>query len=101
MDNHQLAKVNYHVIGYCRTVEWLERFWPYCDILTVDLCGLLSASDAVEAHCYVVIASELILLSKYVAESINQTTDCRTFQSCTYPTLGYCLEVPLIHCSIA
>ena len=101
MDNHQLAKVNYNVIGYCRTVEWLEWFWPYCDILMVDLCGLLSASDAVEAHCYVVIASELILLSKYVAESINQTTDCRTFQSCTYPTLGYCLEVPLIHCSIA
>ena len=24
--------------------------------------------------------SELILMSKYVAESINQTTDCRTFQ---------------------
>ena len=25
-------------------------------------------------------SSKLILMSKYVAESINQTTDCRTFQ---------------------
>ena len=35
--------------------------------------------DIVEAHCYIVITSESILMSKYVAESINQTTDCRTF----------------------
>ena len=35
--------------------------------------------DIVEAHCCVVITSELILMSKDVAESINQTTDCRTF----------------------
>ena len=35
--------------------------------------------DIVEAHCYVVITSQSILMSIYVAESINQTTDCRTF----------------------
>ena len=28
--------------------------------------------DIVEAHCFVVITSELILMSMYVAESINQ-----------------------------
>ena len=36
--------------------------------------------DIVEAHCYVVITSVSILMSKYVEESINQTTDSRTFQ---------------------
>ena len=35
--------------------------------------------DIVEAHCYIVITSELILMSKFVAESINQTTNCRMF----------------------
>ena len=35
--------------------------------------------DIVEAHCCVVITSELILMSKDVAESIYQITDCRTF----------------------
>ena len=33
--------------------------------------------DIIEAHCYVVITSESMLMSKYVAESINQTTECR------------------------
>ena len=28
--------------------------------------------DIVEAHCFIVITSELILMSMYVAESINQ-----------------------------
>ena len=28
--------------------------------------------DIVETHCYIVITSELILMSKYVAESIKQ-----------------------------
>ena len=37
--------------------------------------------DIVEVRCYVVITSESILISKYVvAESINQTTDCRMFR---------------------
>ena len=37
--------------------------------------------DILEAHCYVVITSESILMSKYVAESINQlqTTDAGRF----------------------
>ena len=37
----------------------------------VNNCGLLGViNDIVEPHCYVVITSESILMSKYIAESI-------------------------------
>ena len=51
----------------------------------------LSHSDIIEAHCYVVITSESILMRKYVAESINQTTDCRTFRPCRPSSTAYSL----------
>ena len=45
------------------------------DIRKDELCYWLiyvCNGDIVEAHCYIVITSELILMSKYVAESIKQ-----------------------------
>ena len=45
------------------------------DIRKDELCYWLlyvCNGDMVEAHCYIVITSELILMSKYVAESIKQ-----------------------------
>ena len=51
----------------------------------------LSHNDIIEAHCYVVITSESILMRKYVAESINQTTDCRTFRPCRPSSTAYSL----------
>ena len=46
---------------------------------------------------YVSVTSGLILMSKYVAESINQTTDCRKFRprralSITYKTVLYAVD---------
>ena len=52
--------------------------------------------DILEAHCYVVITSESILMSKYVAESINQTTDCRTFQPRRPSSAAYKTEVTAV-----
>ena len=54
--------------------------------------------DILEAHCYVVITSESILMSKYIAESINQlqTTDCRTFQPRRPSSAAYKTEVTAV-----
>ena len=53
----------------------------------------LTNIDTVEAHCYIVITSESILMSKYVAESIYQTTDCRTFR----PRMpSFCMQLTVV-----
>ena len=46
----------------------------------------------VEAHCYVVITIESILMCKYIAESINQSTYCRTFWPHRPSSTGYKTE---------
>ena len=56
-----------------------------CEYVSMVMCvcmylhAVCMNCDIVEAHSYVVITSESILMSKFVAESINQTTNCRTF----------------------
>jgi len=56
----------------------LLRIYAHTVVSTYHLTyTVIGSNNIVEAHCYVVTTSESILMSKYVAESINQTTDCR------------------------
>ena len=53
-----------HLLPMWKTVQsFKENAWKLTDSYFDD--------DIVEAHCYIVITSESILMSKYVAESIN------------------------------
>ena len=54
------------IYGTCHNKVSDEHPLPF----TLHLFCMIN--DIVEAHCYVVISSELTLMSKYVAESIKQ-----------------------------
>ena len=73
------AQVSRYQITRCKPIS---AIWMYMMLIILQIaCSKLQWHNAiVQAHCYIVTASNLALMSIYIAESII-ATDCRTFRA--------------------